>query len=109
MTLITKKEITELHEVNHENCISIFIPTHRAGKKVLNEADSLVLKNQLKDVKEKLERKGLQNDVIDKMTAPVQKLIDDSGFWREQSDGLALFIAEYFYKKIHTSSLFQRI
>lgn len=99
MTLITKKEITELHEVNHENCISIFIPTHRAGKKVLNEEDSLVLKNQLKDVKEKLERKGLQNDVIDKMTAPVQKLIDDSGFWREQSDGLALFIAEDFYKK----------
>lgn len=28
MPLITKKEITELSNVNHENCISIFIPTH---------------------------------------------------------------------------------
>ena len=35
MTLITKKEIAELHDINQEHCISIFIPTHRAGKKSL--------------------------------------------------------------------------
>jgi hypothetical protein len=54
MSLITKKEIVELHDVNQENCISIFIPTHRAGKKVLQQEDSLALKNQLKEVKNKL-------------------------------------------------------
>ncbi len=98
MTLISKKEITELHDEKHQNCISIFIPTHRAGKKVLQQEDALSLKNQLKEVKNKLAKKGLHADAVNKMTAPVQKLIDDSSFWREQSDGLAIFIAEGFSK-----------
>lgn len=98
MSLITKKEIGELHDLNQENCISIFIPTHRAGKKVLQQEDTLMLKNQLKEVKNKLAKKGLHADVVNKMTAPVQELIDDSSFWREQSDGLAIFIADGFSK-----------
>lgn len=98
MTLISKKEIIELHAVNQENCISIFIPTHRAGKKVLQQEDTLALKNQLKEVKNKLAKKGIHADVVNKMTALVQQLIDDSSFWREQSDGLAIFIADGFSK-----------
>ncbi len=98
MSLISKKEIEELHNLNQENCISIFIPTHRGGKKVLQQEDTLALKNQLKEVKNKLEDKGFHADVIKKMTAPVQELIDDTSFWREQSDGLAIFIADGFTK-----------
>lgn len=59
MTLITKKDIVDLHEIKQENCISIFIPTHRAGEKVLQQEDPLVLKNQLKEIKNKLTQKGL--------------------------------------------------
>ncbi|MFD1160982.1 baeRF7 domain-containing protein [Hwangdonia seohaensis] len=98
MSLITKKEIAELHDINQDNCISIFIPTHRAGKKVLQEEDALALKNQLKAVKDKLGKKELSSDDINKRTQPVQKLIDNSSFWREQSDGLAIFIADGFAK-----------
>lgn len=58
MPLITKKEITELSNVNHENCISIFIPTHKGGKKVLQREDTLMLKNQLTEVRNKLAKKG---------------------------------------------------
>ncbi len=98
MALISKKEITELHDVKQENCISIFIPTHRAGKKVLQQEDTLALKNQLKEVENKLAKKGLHANVVKKMTAPVQELIDDTSFWREQSDGLAIFVADGFSK-----------
>lgn len=101
MPLITKKEIAELHEINQDNCISIFIPTHRGGKKVIQEEDTLSLKNQLKDVKQKLDKKGLNGDAINKLTKPVQDLIDDSSFWREQSDGLAIFLADG-YLKVYT-------
>lgn len=101
MPLISKKEIAELHDVNNENCISIFIPTHRAGKKVLQQEDTLALKNQLKEVKNKLAKKGLHADIANKITAPVQELIDNTSFWREQSDGLAIFIANGF-SKIYT-------
>lgn len=99
MTLITKKEVAQLHDINQENCISIFIPTHRAGKEVLQEKDSLFLKNQLKDVKDKLSKKGLSNDQITDLTLPVQQLIDNSSFWREQSDGLAIFLADGFFER----------
>ncbi|MBO3098972.1 baeRF7 domain-containing protein [Gelidibacter pelagius] len=98
MPLITQKEIEELHNVNQEHCISIFIPTHRAGEKVLQEEDPLSLKNQLKDAKDKLSQKGLNADGINKLTQPIQELIDNSSFWREQSDGLAIFSADGFFK-----------
>lgn len=101
MTLITRKNIAELHDLNQENCVSIFIPTHRAGEKVLQEEDPLSLKNQLKDVKEKLAKKGLNDDGINNITQPVQDLIDNSSFWREQSDGLAIFAADGFFES-HT-------
>ena len=94
MPLITKKEIAELHDINQKNCISILIPTHRAGKKVLKGEDALALKNQLKGVKDKLSKKGLSENEINKKTQPVQELIESNSFWREQSDGLAIFIAD---------------
>ncbi len=59
----------------------------------------MVLKNELKEVKSKLSKKGFTDDVIKKMIAPVQQLIDNSSFWREQSDGLAIFIADGFFEK----------
>lgn len=98
MTLIAKKEIAELNDVKQDHCISIFIPTHRAGKKVLNEEDALALKNQLKEAKHKLEQRELKPDAIDKFVQPVQKLIDYSSFWRDQSDGLAIFVADGFFR-----------
>jgi len=107
MTLITKKEISDLHSTTQDTCISIFIPTHRGGKKVLEAEDPLALKNQLKEVKHKLEAKGLNADSITKFTEPIQKLIDDSSFWREQSDGLALFIADGIFHKYTLPVYFQ--
>ncbi|GAA4946255.1 hypothetical protein GCM10023314_19440 [Algibacter agarivorans] len=99
MPLLSKKEIAKLHNFNQEHCISIFIPTHRVGKEVLQEQDALSLKIQLQQVKKKLAKKGLQKKTIDSITAPVQKLIDENLFWRQQSDGLAIFIADHFFQK----------
>lgn len=97
-----------MHSVNQEHCISIFIPTHRAGKKVLQQEDTLVLKNPLKEVKDKLAQKGMHADVINKITLPVQKLIDNSSFWREQSDGLAIFIADGIFEKYSLPVYFEK-
>ena len=99
MPLLSKKEITKLHDINQEHCISIFIPTHRAGKKVLQKEDKLHLKTQLQIVKKKLAKKGLHKSTIDTITDPVRQLIDNSSFWRQQSDGLAIFIAENYFQK----------
>ena len=99
MALITKKEIEELEGIHSESCISIFIPTHRADEEVLKGKDTLKLKNQLKEVRNKLENEEMGPREIDTLIAPIQELLDESGFWRHQSDGLAIFRSDSFFKK----------
>ena len=99
MVLITKKEIEELDGIHGKSCISIFIPTHQTGEEVLQRKDVLQLKSQLKEVKNKLEKEELGLKEIDTLVAPIQELIDDRKFWRHQSDGLAIFCSDFFFKK----------
>ena len=99
MPLVTKKEIAKLHHINQDYCVSIFIPTHRAGKEVQQQQDTLALKVQLQDVKRKLTKKGCSATDIEAITAPIQQLINDHLFWRQQSDGLAIFTTKNYYQK----------
>lgn len=99
MSLITKKDIEELAKSHDAFCISIFIPTHRSGQAVLQKSDAIVLKNQLKEVEEKLEGQGLTGLEIDRCLKPVRELIENSGFWSHQSDGLALYLRNGSFKK----------
>lgn len=99
MTLITKKDIEKLDSIHSETCISIFIPTHRAGEEVFQGKDKLQLKNQLKHVKNKLEKEEMGPREIETLLAPVHELINDNEFWRYQSDGLAVFRSDNFFMK----------
>jgi hypothetical protein len=97
--MITKKKVLELSEIRSAFCISIFIPTHRAGKETISGKDALNLKNQLKDVRLKLENKGLSVNDIEKFLKPIEDLVNDNEFWRHQSDGLAIFLSDNLYEK----------
>ena len=97
MRTITKKDIERLDSFHSSNCISIYIPTHRSGKDVIEKLDPKALKNELKEVKIKLQNELSVNE-IEKLVAPIQELLDDSGFWRKQSDGLAIFLAKDFFE-----------
>jgi len=99
MTMITKKKILELSEIHSAFCVSIFIPTHRAGKETISGKDALNLKNQLKDIKLKLIQKGMSVNDVEKLVKPVNELINDSDFWRQQSDGLAIFLSDSIFEK----------
>jgi hypothetical protein len=96
--MITKKEFLELTQMQKSQAVSVYIPTHRAGKETLNGEDALKLKNQLKEVKRKLEEMGMHKNDIKKFIAPVTNLISDGEFWRHQSDGLAVFLSENNFK-----------
>ena len=98
MATITKKNIEQLYNINSTYCISIFIPTHRSGNEVLQKLDIHSLKKEFKEVKLKLEQKELSQNKINELVAPIQELIDNTGFWRKQSDGLAIFLTEGFFK-----------
>ncbi len=96
--MITKQELLELATEHTPHCVSIFIPTHRAGEETLKGKDALNLKNQLREVKAKLEGLGMRVDSIDAYVKPIQDLVDNGEFWRHQSDGLAIFLSENLFQ-----------
>lgn len=80
-----------LAQTNQPHCISIYIPTHRAGKEVNEKIDQLNLKNQVRKVANELRIWKLDSREIEEMLNPINELVDDTGFWNNQSDGLAIF------------------
>lgn len=98
MELIEKKELNQLINFSSDPSISIFISTNIAGKNVLEESDRIKLKGKWDECKRTLENIGVSSVKIKKIEQPIQNIIDDSEFWRHQSNGLALFAAEDFLK-----------
>jgi hypothetical protein len=91
MDSISAEKIKELAVIHKPYCLSIFIPTFRAGVEVNEKLDQKHLKNQVKTVRNELESLGLKEREIEQLIKPVNGLIEDSGFWKLQSDGLAIF------------------
>lgn len=98
MEFIEKKELNQLLNYVADDCISIFISTNRLGKEVLEEKDRNKLKGEWDQCKRNLNERGTSKETIKKIEQQFQKLIDDQDFWRHQSDGLAIFAAEDFFK-----------
>lgn len=99
MKLMTKEEFKKLAEYRDEVCVSIFIPTNRGGEDVLEEKDRTLFKGQWQQCARELEDKGISEERIEKIGAPIRDLIDDKNFWRHQSDGLAVFASESFFER----------
>lgn len=91
MDHITRDKLKELTHVNEPHCISIFIPTYRAGEEVNEMIDQKHLKNQIKQAYNELRSRQLKDREIEELIKPLNSLLDDSGFWKNQSDGLAIF------------------
>ena len=99
MSLIDEKDLEQLTNVKDTTCVSIFIPTQRAGKEVLEEKNKTHLKSLWKEVATKLKQKAIPENKIEKIGKPIKALLNDKSFWRNQSDGLAIFAAEDFFEK----------
>lgn len=69
--------------------VSLFMPTHQAGRET--EQDPIRLKNLLREAEQRLQDKGLRSPDVREMLKPAQRLLQESGFWRKQSHGLAIF------------------
>src|SRR5690625_5020011 len=98
MPVLSKENFEELARFDNDPCISIFLPTEKAGHEVLNEKSKIQLKSTWNEVSDKLQDQGLPPDEIDRLGEPVEKLLDDRNFWRHQREGLALFISKDFFR-----------
>ncbi|TDN89291.1 hypothetical protein DET49_10636 [Salegentibacter sp. 24] len=99
MSIINEKDLEKLMNIQERTCVSIFIPTQRGGKDVLEGKNKTHLKSLWKDVRNQLNEKGLDENIISEIGKPIETLINDKSFWRNQSDGLAIFSAKGFFEK----------
>lgn len=100
MDNFTMGELKELTSRHTDLCVSLYLPTHRAGRDT--EQDPIRFKNLLRDVEERLLSNGLREPDVERMLAPAKDLLNAPEFWRHQSDGLALFFSS---GEIHTYRL----
>lgn len=92
MDRLTRGELIEMAKNRGENCISIYLPTVRAGGET--EQNRIRFKNRVEKANSQLERLGIPKSKLDKLTEPLKKLVLDSTFWQHQSQGLAAFLSD---------------
>ncbi|MDZ7659090.1 hypothetical protein [Fodinibius sp.] len=90
--MITRQNILDLANKESTYCVSIYLPTHKAGEEV--QQDPIRLKNLLTQAVEQLKNRELRQKEIDELLDDAIKLLDQPNFWRHNDKGLALFISD---------------
>lgn len=87
--MVSPQTVRTLVETTGRHCVSIYMPTHRAG----SEQDPIRLKNLLGEAQAELIAMGVRRPVADKLLNPATQLLASGRFWAEQGSGLALFLS----------------
>jgi Bacterial archaeo-eukaryotic release factor family 7 len=77
-------------------CVSIFMPTHRAGRD--QQQDPIRLKNLLAQAETKLLANGLRRPAVQRLMRPAEELLWSKDFWQHQAEGLAIFLTNNFHR-----------
>ncbi|MGA6993812.1 MAG: hypothetical protein WBX50_07935 [Candidatus Deferrimicrobiaceae bacterium] len=89
--MLKMEELKELTETGTGPCVSIYMPTHKAGK--ATRQDPIRYKNLLREAERRLVAGGLRSADARDMLAEGNTMVRDSLFWGNQSDGLAVFFS----------------
>lgn len=86
----SKTELQSLVAAQGSSCVSIYLPTHEAGREI--RQDPIRLKNLLSEVENKLAQSSDSGDT-EKLLQPATDLLENRDFWQHQQAGLALFLS----------------
>jgi hypothetical protein len=98
--VLSKEIFAELANYKADLTVSLFIPTHSAGVEINEHYDPIAFKKALQQVAAKLKERGYDQTFIEPLLKPGFDLIRDDAFWLRLSQGLAVFIAEGYFKYI---------
>ncbi|MFI6871485.1 hypothetical protein [Nocardia sp. NPDC050406] len=88
--MFTRSDLTTLIDAAPDHGVSIYLPTHRAGKETLQ--DPVRFRELLDESREKLRGAGMTAAEADALLAPADDLVSDYEFWQHQNEGLAVFL-----------------
>jgi hypothetical protein len=103
MDLFTRDDLKSLLAERSSPCISLFIPTHRGGA----EEDPIRWRKHLAEAEERLIQAGWRAVEVKELLAPGRRLLEDATFWKNQSDGLAAFLAPEFLRLFRLPLVFK--
>lgn len=92
MDTFSTDELAMLMQQPQGPCVSLFMPTHRAGPEI--QQDRTRLKVLLAQAEEGLGALGVRTPDTERLLGPGHALVEDGLFWQRQADGLALFLIE---------------
>ena len=99
-SVLTKELFIELADHKASCCVTVYIPTSKAGVAVNEKKDVIVFKNTLQDISKRLAEKEIPVALVEQMLTPGYELLKDDAFWAGMDHGLAVFISEGFFKYI---------
>ncbi|HEV2846713.1 MAG TPA: hypothetical protein VG477_17800 [Thermoanaerobaculia bacterium] len=91
LSVIHQDDIRDLLQHSGRPCVSIYMPTIRAGAEA--QQNPIRFKNLLRTVQERLEEQGMRAADAAELLTPLRELVDDQVFWQTQSDGLAILFS----------------
>jgi hypothetical protein len=97
---LTKDDFKELAGYRADHCITLYMPTHKAGVEVNQQQDAILFKTMLQQVQQQLQQKGLPPDMTEPLLQPGFDLWNNEDFWRSQQRGLGVFMAPHYFKYI---------
>lgn len=89
---ITTDDLQRLAGTAAHHCLSLYLPTHRAGPD--QSQDPIRLKNLAATATKDLEQLGMTETEISAFLAPVTSLLGDATFWAHVEAGLAIFVSD---------------
>lgn len=84
-------DLRTLSNVQEQPCLTITLPTD--GFAADARMGTTRIKNLLRAAEEAIRKAELQNGTGERLLAPIRELSDKSDFWRQQDQGLALFVS----------------
>lgn len=95
MSLLSVDELRTLVEQPQGRCVSIYMPTQRAGTEV--QQNPIRFKNLIRQAQSQLQEHELRNTDASALLQPAMDL-DHEDFWEHQDEGLAIFVADGFFR-----------
>ena len=108
MDVLKHSNLEQLMEISREWCVSIYMPTHKLGRE--QQQDPIRLNNLLTRAREKLLKYGLRKPEVQTLLRPAEDLLTNwEDFWQHQSDGLAIFLSDGFFKVLRLPLKFEEL
>ena len=95
MDVITMSDLHDLVSIESGRCVSIYMPTHPAGRE--GQQDVVRLKNLVTAAEKQLIASGMRGVEAREFLKPLLKLPQDGATWGKRKQGLAIFRSEQLF------------